>query len=55
MISYNFLGYGIFRDEAKNTLKLNVSNLENLKEWKLFEPTFNKVKDKTRYIKYLQI
>ncbi|KKQ38422.1 MAG: SppA protein [Candidatus Roizmanbacteria bacterium GW2011_GWA2_37_7] len=53
--NYPSHGYGIFRDEAKNTLKLNVSNLENLKEWKLFEPTFNKVKDKTRYIKYLQI
>ncbi len=45
-------GYGIFRDEARSTLKLTVNDLELLVEWELLEPTFNELK--TQYSKYIE-
>lgn len=53
--NYPSHGYGIFRDEAKGALKLNVHNLEDMPEWQRIAPEFNKIKDSTRVIKYATI
>lgn len=46
-------GYGIFRDEAQFTLKLNIHHLELLPEWKELEPKFNELKGKyTKIVDY---
>lgn len=44
-------GYGIFRDEANNKLKLNVKNLENLPEWTKISLDFAAYRKKTYKIK----
>ncbi len=48
-------GYGIFRDEARDSLKLKVLDLEKLGDWVAVKPTFEKYKDDSRYIKYLSL
>lgn len=53
--NYPSHGYGIFRDEAKNVLKLNVLNLEDMKEWNAIDNIFQKYKNKTRFIKYIKL
>lgn len=35
--------YAIFRDEAKDSLKLNISHIENLQEWGMIKPEFDKL------------
>lgn len=48
-------GYGIFRDEARDTLSLKVLDLEKLSEWTTVKPIFDKYKDARRYIKYFSL
>lgn len=46
-------GYGIFRDEAQSTLKLNIHHLESLPEWATIEPKFKELKSKyTKFIDF---
>lgn len=45
-------GFGIFREELKNKLKLNIKNLESFDDWKKIEPTFEILKKQQFDIHY---
>ncbi|EKD94411.1 MAG: SppA protein [uncultured bacterium] len=53
--NYPSHGYGIFRKEAKDVLKLNIMNLEDLPEWSKIKPEFDIIKSKARYFNYKKI
>lgn len=46
-------GYGIYRDEARDTLKLNVHHLENLLDWATFEIKFQELKKTSQVIEFV--
>lgn len=54
--NYPSHGFGIFKNEAENVLKLKIKDLDTLSLWKQIETQFNKLKgDYSKYVKYEKI